>query len=179
MGLFCTPERMFRTEMNNIQHSLNILHDLLVREFRAYQALDAFIQDEHRALLIGHAEDLLEVSRSKSTLLDKLLNIGAARQEALSVLGNLLAIDLPVDLPIVLNHIQTAIDRDRGGRMTRLIIGIQLLMERVRENTCVNQALASATLTQISSSQGKLFQKHQTGAYQTLLQTSNYPLTNS
>lgn len=147
--------------MNTVQHTLHILHDLLVKEFRAYQALDALLEDEHRVLVVGNSKEWLEVSKRKTGLLDKLLRIGVDRQEAQRTLGGILEIDLPKNLITEESQIRTAIDRESARRITCLGVGIQLLMDRVHEWNCVNRALASITLTQINLSQIELFREHQ------------------
>lgn len=156
---------------------LDVLHDLLVREFRAWQALYDSIWSEHSALVLGQVSELPEISIVKEHSLGEIKRLKVARREALRAINSLPETGWSEGNTFSLEQVRATSDPERERRLECLLAGIQVLMGQVREWTCINRAYASVALAQISTTQDDLPRRHRLGAYQALLQVSSQVLT--
>lgn len=140
------------------QDQLNSLESLLVKEFRACQALLHLTQEEREALARGDVLRLLALTEQKELLLDRLSGLANARQLQVAQLTDLAC--WPSDDPMV--GVLKALDMDNELHLVNLFEGIQVLKSQVRELVLGNRALAATALNQAASLQAGLVSSTQT-----------------
>jgi len=129
---------------------LRTLENLLVSQFRTFQALYRLAQDEREALVRGDIPRLLFLAEHKEALLDKLAVLADIRRQ----LG-LPAASMPGEGPIL-----SANDADSAQRLQRLEEGARILALQVRDLAQGNRALASYALKQAADTQFDLLDDH-------------------
>jgi hypothetical protein len=140
------------------QDHLKSLESLLVKEFRACQALLNLTQEERQALAKGDVLRLLALAEHKEILLDRLVNLANTRQQQVAQL-----IDLDReqgDDPMVKSL--KVLDLDDELQLVNLFEGIRVLKGQVRELVLGNRALAATALNQAASLQAGLVSRTQT-----------------
>jgi flagellar biosynthesis/type III secretory pathway chaperone len=137
---------------------LKSLESLLVKEFRACQALLNLTQEEREALAQGDVLRLLTLAEHKEILLDQLSSLANARQLLVAQLINL---DRSQgDDPLVRSL--KVLDLDDELQLASLFEGIQVLKGQVRELVLGNRALAATALNQAATLQAGLVSHTQT-----------------
>jgi flagellar biosynthesis/type III secretory pathway chaperone len=140
------------------QDHLKSLESLLVKEFRACQALLNLTQDEREALAQGNVLRLLALAEHKEILLDRLSSLANSRQVLVAQL-----IDLDRgqgDDPIIRSL--KVLDLDDELQLASLFEGIRVLKGQVRELVLGNRALAATALNQAATLQAGLVSNTQT-----------------
>lgn len=128
-------------------NTVESIASLLVREFRARQALLHLTQEERLALAQGDAPRLAALAERKGLLLDNLSKLVEARQRLGKGLDGSLA----------------ELSADDCRRLTRLQEGIRVLVEQVHDLTLSNRALAAYALDHTTNLQTSLAQGSQNG----------------
>jgi flagellar biosynthesis/type III secretory pathway chaperone len=126
------------------------LEDLLVREFRACQALCAFTKDERRALTIDDVTQLAELVEKKESLLDE---IGLVEESRRTVVQELAAEAGAPEHSGTLAALLPVLDPTVAGRLSRLREGILALSSEVRDLTSGNLALTVTAIDRIDAVQ--------------------------
>lgn len=139
--------------MSDLQESLSILEDILVREFRICQMLYSMTKAEQKSLSRGDVQELLSLIEQKESILDKMNQL----EENLRVIVSDLAqiIDLPARTTTLVEFL-TAIDNESSERLQRLRIGIMALLGETRNLTYANQAIATNGIKRIDGVQAFL-----------------------
>jgi flagellar biosynthesis/type III secretory pathway chaperone len=148
------PRRIIRYErllMPIHENDLKALAGLLVKEFRACQALLNLTQEERQALAQGDVLRLLALAEHKDALLDRLNTLASARQLQIAKLSAL----KPNEDRTVIDHLKT-LDPDAELQLATLFEGIQVLKSQVRELALGNRALAATALNQAAALQAGL-----------------------
>lgn len=139
------------------KNDLKALAGLLVKEFRACQALLNLTQEERQALAQGDVLRLLALAEHKDALLDRLNTLASARQLQIAKLSAL----KPNEDGTVIDHLKT-LDPDAELQLVTLFEGIQVLKSQVRELALGNRALAATALNQAAALQAGLVSSTQT-----------------
>jgi flagellar biosynthesis/type III secretory pathway chaperone len=129
---------------------LRTLENLLVSQFRTFQALYRLAQDEREALVKGDIPRLLFLAEHKEALLDKLAVLADVRRQ----------LGLPVASGRSEGQIFSASDTDAMQRLQRLEEGARILALQVRDLAQGNRALASYALKQAADTQFYLLDDH-------------------
>lgn len=122
---------------------LRAFEGLLVKEFRACQALLSLTKEERLALSRGDVADLLYLAERKDTLLDRLERLDKTRS---TLLHNLRETSLTEESQTrvgALAALQMALDPEEASRWVNLQEGTLVLMVQIRELTQGNRALAA------------------------------------
>jgi flagellar biosynthesis/type III secretory pathway chaperone len=130
-------------DLETIQEQLTTLEDLLVKEFRACQALQALTKDERQALASGHIEELTRLVERKEAQLDEMGDLENKRRALVQELNR--SCNLQPD-SATLADLLGALPPDPAGRLGRLAEGILTLLVDVRDMTHGNRAIASTAL---------------------------------
>ncbi len=139
------------------ENDLKALAGLLVKEFRACQALLNLTQEERQALAQGDVLRLLALAEHKDALLDRLNTLASARQLQIAKLSALKS----TEDETVIDHLKT-LDPDAELQLVTLFEGIQVLKSQVRELALGNRALAATALNQAAALQAGLVSNTQT-----------------
>jgi flagellar biosynthesis/type III secretory pathway chaperone len=134
------------------EYQLKTLESLLVKEFRACQALLFLTLEEREALAKGDVLRLLALAEHKETLLDRLTNLASARQLQVTELTHLNSGE--GDAAIIRSL--KILDLDDELHLVTLFEGIQVLKGQVRELVLGNRALAATALNRAASLQAGL-----------------------
>jgi hypothetical protein len=129
------------------------LEDLLVREFRACQALCAYTKEERKALTIDDVSQLSELVDKKEALLDE---IGLVEESRRTIVQELAAEAGASDRCATLADLLPALDPTVAGRLGRLREGILALSGEVRDLTSGNLALSATAIDRIDAVQSFL-----------------------
>ena len=140
------------------QDQIKTLESLLVKEFRACQALYHLTQEEREALAQGDVLRLLALAEHKETLLDRLNSLVNAR---LRQIAQLTQLDLEKGEDSIIKGLRL-LDLDDELQLVSLFEGIQVLKGLVRELVLGNQGLAAIALKQAASLQAGLVKNTQT-----------------
>lgn len=140
------------------QDHLNLLESLLVKEFRACQALLQLTQEEREALARGDVLRLLALTEQKEILLDRLSSLANFRQLQVAQLADL----APGMSDVPMLRVLKALDPDNELHLVNLYEGIQVLKSQVRELALGNRALAATALNQAATLQAGLVSSTQT-----------------
>jgi flagellar biosynthesis/type III secretory pathway chaperone len=144
-----------RSKVNEL---VNVLEDVLVREFRASQSLYTLTKDERVALSNNDVAALSTLIERKEALLDELGQLDDARRAATQDLK--LVLGLAVHTPS-LSDVIAVLDPEPAGRLAHLRSGILTLMDKIRELTHGNRALTSAALERTDAVQAFLLSLYQ------------------
>jgi flagellar biosynthesis/type III secretory pathway chaperone len=154
--------------MQSSQERLLALESLLVKEFRASQALFDLTREERLALSRDDAQRLLDLAGHKQVLIDRLAALEAARQTAWLQLAAKLeargAAPEPGQDPI------EVIAGDDARRLSVLLEGIHSLMADVRQLTRGNRVLAFNALQRSNDMQARLVGLYQASTQDELSQ---------
>lgn len=148
--------RVFNLEA--IQEQLVSLEDMLVKEFRACQALQALTREERQALASGHVDDLKQLIERKEVQLKEMSDLEEQRRELVSELNR--SCGLQPDLA-TLADLLSALPAEAAGRLSRLGEGILSLLVDVRDLTHGNRAIATTALERADAIQGYLVSLYQ------------------
>jgi flagellar biosynthesis/type III secretory pathway chaperone len=141
-----------------LQDHLKLLESLLVKEFRACQALLNLTRDECEALGQGDVLRLLVLAEHKEILLDRLNSLENARQLQVA---QLVGLDHEQGDDSVTQNLKI-LDLDGELQLVNLFEGIQVLKGQVRELVRGNRALAATALNQAAALQAGLVSHTQT-----------------
>lgn len=140
------------------QDHLKSLESLLVKEFRACQALLNLTRDECEALAQGDVLRLLALAEHKEVLLDRLNSLANARQlQAAQLIG----LEREQGDEALARSLEM-LDPDGELQLVNLFEGIQVLKGQVRELVRGNRALAATALNQAAALQAGLVSHTQT-----------------
>jgi flagellar biosynthesis/type III secretory pathway chaperone len=139
--------------MDRMQEHLMTLEDVLVKEFRACQILNALSREERQALSASAVAVLLDLVEQKEGLLDDLGNLEDRRRMLVQELACLCGLRL--ESP-TLADVLTALPPDQEGRLGRLREGILTLLASVRDLTHGNRALAASAIERADAVQSFL-----------------------
>lgn len=149
--------------MESLQAVVNMLEEVLVREFRSLQALHTLSLQERHALLHGDAAGVADVQNGMQTLQNRLLRLYRLRNSLLQrAAGQPRRVERaiksndqpPSGAPFLENSgtfnpefsaLLGALDEQTADRLARLQDGIQILGERARILLLGNQALAGSS----------------------------------
>jgi hypothetical protein len=129
------------------------LEDLLVREFRACQALCTFTKEERTALTLDDVDQLAELVEKKEALLDE---IGLVEESRRTVVQELAAEAGAPDHSGTLADLLPVLDPTVAGRLGRLREGILAISGEVRDLTSGNLALTTTAIDRIDAVQSFL-----------------------
>jgi hypothetical protein len=129
------------------------LEDLLVREFRACQALCAFTKEERTALTLDDVTELAALVEKKEALLDE---IGLVEESRRTVVQELAVEAGAPDRAGTLADLLPALEPTVAGRLGRLRDGILALSGEVRDLTSGNLALTATAIDRIDAVQSFL-----------------------
>jgi hypothetical protein len=129
------------------------LEDLLVREFRACQALCAFTKEERAALTKDDATTLSELVEKKEALLDE---IGLTEESRRTLIQELATETGAPEKSTTLADLLPMLDPTIAGRLGRLREGILALSGEVRDLTSGNLALTNTAIDRIDAVQSFL-----------------------
>jgi flagellar biosynthesis/type III secretory pathway chaperone len=129
------------------------LEDLLVREFRACQALCTFTKEERKALTIDDVNQLAELVEKKEALIDE---IGLVEESRRTVVQELAAETGAPEQGGTLAELLPRLDPAVAGRLGRLREGILALSGEVRDLTSGNLALTATAIDRIDAVQSFL-----------------------
>jgi flagellar biosynthesis/type III secretory pathway chaperone len=132
--------------MNESRQFLNTLEGLLVKEFRASQALYRLTRDERLALSDDNIPRLLALAEHKEGLLDNLGQLEDARRAVLQGTSLMLGI---ASGPVTFKDLLGVIDQSTANRLFHLHEGILVLTAQVRDMTRGNRALAASALQRV------------------------------
>ncbi|MEW5871592.1 MAG: flagellar export chaperone FlgN [Chloroflexota bacterium] len=149
--------------MKTTRRSLNHLHDLLVEQFRAFQALAQILESERRALNGGDEALLQTLGLQKERLLERLERLESERQASLRALAEELGID-PAQGKL-LAQVCRALPQDSAEPLERLQQGIYMLLQSLHETTMGNRALARQALARAVEQQTQLVGLFEPGAW--------------
>lgn len=138
------------------EEDLKELEGLFVREFRASQALHDLTKDERLALSSGDVPRLLAVTGRKESILDDLGGLVESRRTLLRNLMNGSDRSSSSKGAPALSEILAKLDMQDASRLLHLQDGILVMMDKVRELTQMNRALASYSLQHASALQTRL-----------------------
>jgi hypothetical protein len=142
------------SKTNERTHELQgSLEDLLVREFRACQALCAFTKEERTALTKDDVIQLAALVEKKEALLDE---IGLVEESRRTVVQELATEAGAPERSATLADLLPVLDSTIAGRLARLREGILALSGEVRDLTSGNMALASTSIDRIDAVQSFL-----------------------
>lgn len=139
------------------KQSLNLFESLLVREFRAGQALLRLAGEEQSALAKGDVARLLVLAEHKESLLDRLAGLETARQALAAGEAEAQADPQPPCHPAL-----SQTDSETAERLVHLFEGIRVITGQVRELAHANRALASGALARAAMQQAGLLVSAQT-----------------
>lgn len=139
--------------MDILLENLTILEDLLVREFRACQALHELTKEERLILTGQDICGLLTLVEHKEAVLDELSQLGDRRRMVLPQLAKI--VGLPPQASSLVDVLD-AIDNEYCDRLKRLHEGIIALLGGIRNITYSNRALAIAGLERVDAVQSFL-----------------------
>lgn len=129
------------------------LEDLLVREFRACQALCAYTKEERTALTASDVDRLATLVEMKESLLDEIGMVEESRRTVVEELAEETGAGARgASLPDLLPRLDPAV----AGRLNRLRDGILALSGEVRDLTSGNIALTAASVERADSLQSFL-----------------------
>lgn len=137
---------------------LNILEDLLVKEFRSSQALYNLEREEQATLLERDIPELAMLVKNREVLLIELDVLANAQNRIVSELIPQLGLSIQVAYtshntceagytPFFLDQFFAASDPEIGRRFERLREGIFILLGKVSELSRCNRTLAAQTLS--------------------------------
>lgn len=137
---------------------LNTLEDLLVKEFRACQALYNLEREEQATLLARDIPELAILVKNREVLLIELENLANAQNRIVSELIPQLGLSIQVAntshntfeagyTPFFLDQFFAASDPEIARRFERLREGIFILLGKVSELSRCNRTLAAQTLS--------------------------------
>lgn len=149
------------TAANEILELVNTLEDILVKEFRSCQTLYNLTKDERVALSSNDVSSLLNVVEHKEALLDEMGQLDDARRMTTQEVKILLG--LPTQ-SATLNEVISALDADSAGRLIHLRSGILTLMDKIRDLTHGNRALATSATERADAVQAFLLSLYQSPA---------------
>ena len=148
--------------MEKSKELLHALEDILVKEFRASQALYKLAREERLALSQDDVLRLLTLMEYKETLLDVVEQLDDDRHQATLQIGNLpgqgyrsIIRPLPCSVEIGL-----VLAPESLGRLDCLWQGIQVLRQRINEITHGNLSLARLVLERADTVQVFLAEIH-------------------
>ena len=116
---------------------------LLVKEFRACQALLSLTKEERQALSRGDVASLLNLAECKENLLDRLERLDETRHKLLDNLGGTSLTEEGQAQASALTALQASLDPEETSRWVNLQEGTLVLMVQIRELTQCNRALAA------------------------------------
>jgi hypothetical protein len=149
-------ERLF--DMEAILDQLAVLEDLLVREFRACQALHELTKDERRLLATGHVEDLMKLVERKEAQLGEMSDLEGRRQALVDDLNRSCGLQSG---SATLADLLRVLPPDSAGRLGRLGEGILTLLVDVRDMTHGNRAIATTAIERADAIQAFLLSIYQ------------------
>lgn len=149
--------------MKAIRCPLNTLQDLLVAQFRAFQALAGVLESERRALGSRDEARLQALGLQKAHLLERLEYLEAARQTSLQALAKALGVGWAHDLRPA--QIYPALPGDSARQLERLQQGIATLLQSLHETTLGNRALAEQALACANEQQERLVSRLEATAW--------------
>jgi len=149
-------ERFF--DMDCIQEHLTALEDLLVKEFRACQALHALTREERQALAGGDIDALMKLVEQKEAQLDEMSDLEKKRRSLVQDVNRLCGLQQD---SATLADLLAALPADLSGRLGRLGEGILTLLVDVRDLTHGNRAIASTALERADGIQAFLLSLYQ------------------
>jgi flagellar biosynthesis/type III secretory pathway chaperone len=150
-------------DMESIQERMTALEDLLVKEFRACQALHALTREERQALATGKIEDLMKLIEQKEVRLDEMGEIEGKRRVLIQELNRLYGLKPETS---TLADLTASLPEELSGRLRRLGEGIFALLVDVRDLTQGNRAIASNALERADAIQAFLLNLyHRPGGY--------------
>ena len=152
--------------MDHILEHLTILEDILVREFRACQALHDLTKEERLVLTGQDICGLLTLVEHKEAVLDELSQLGDRRRIVVPQLAEIVGLQPHAS---TLANVLDAIDNDYCDRLERLHEGIIALLGGIRNITYSNRALAIAGLERVDAVQSFLLDLFQPLANQSQL----------
>jgi len=132
--------------MNIRREHLRAFESLLVKEFRACQALFGLTREERQVLSRIDVPRLLELAERKEALLDQLGKLEDTRRILLHSLGDSSSIATFEGETAALAAVLGTIDKDEADRLIHLQEGVLVLMSQMRELNHGNRALASCAL---------------------------------
>jgi flagellar biosynthesis/type III secretory pathway chaperone len=138
---------------NELLELLNTLEDLLVKEFRASQALFNLTRDERSALAGNDVQVLLTLVEHKEALLDEMAQLDDSRRMITQKIQSHLGLD---NATPSLQDIISSLDTETGKRLGNLRSGILTLLAKIRELTHGNRALATTALERTDAVQSFL-----------------------
>jgi flagellar biosynthesis/type III secretory pathway chaperone len=144
--------------MECIQEHLTALEDLLVKEFRACQALHTLTKEERQALTGGDTNALVRLVEQKEAQLDEMSDLEAKRRSLVQELNQLCGLE---NDPATLADLLAALPAESSGRLGRLGEGILTLLVDVRDLTHGNRAIASTALERADAIQAFLLSRYQ------------------
>jgi flagellar biosynthesis/type III secretory pathway chaperone len=140
--------------MDNLQEHLTILKDVLVKEFRACQALHELSKKERLVLTSKDTCDLLILIEHKEAVLDEMRQLENKRRKVISHLSQ--GIGLQTKSP-TLTEVLDEIDNEYCDRLKRLHEGIVALSSSIRNITYSNRAQAKEGLERVETVKSFLF----------------------
>jgi|SRR5690554_6069755 flagellar biosynthesis/type III secretory pathway chaperone len=127
---------------------LDQLEDLLVSEFRTWQALTQLAREEREALAQQNLKKLKELVERKVLLLEQASSLEQARKAQFREAG--VQVQREADWNLVVQAGSEAASALNGSgvfdRLARLFSGLLALLDRLREITRMNRSLASSLL---------------------------------
>lgn len=146
------------SEMERLQEQLTALEDLLVKEFRACQALHALTKEERQALTAGDTDILSRLVEQKEAQLDEMSDLEGKRRSLVQELNRLLGLNQDT---ATLTDLLAALPVESSGRLSRLGEGILTLLVDVRDLTHGNRAIASTAMERAEAIQAFLLSLYQ------------------
>lgn len=139
--------------MEKLQEHLTILENVLVKEFRACQALHELTKEERLVLTSKDISGLLTLVEHKEAVLDEMSQLEDRRRMVVPQLAEI--VGLQSQSP-TLADVLIEIDNEYSDRLERLREGIVVLSGGIRNITCSNRTLAIAGLERVDAVQSFL-----------------------
>lgn len=154
------------TNIDKTQELTNALEDLLVKEFRIFQSLHALTREERVALSNNDVQLLLSLVERKEATLDELGRLEDSKRMTVQELATLLELATPSGEAYTVSDVIVALEADAAARLANLREGISALIDKLRDLTHGNRALANTSLERADALQSFLLSFYQSpGGY--------------